>query len=139
MRIVRRATQADLAAWLAMDPRAVAADIQATISAGLGYVITQEEQVIGLMRYVVLWGKLPFLTTLRIADAHQRQGHGRFAMAQWEADMRAAGYQMVLLSTQADETAQHFYRRLGYQDCGCLVLSDCPLAQPAELFFCKTL
>ena len=60
-------------------------------------------------------------------------------MAHWEADMQAKGYQMVLLSTQVDETAQHFYRKLGYTDCGCLVLHHCPLAQPMEMFFCKTI
>ena len=53
--------------------------------------------------------------------------------------MKTLGYTMTLTSTQADEDAQFFYRRLQYQDCGILVLNDCPLSQPAELFLCKTL
>ena len=38
--------------------------------------------------------------------------------------MSRAGHGMVLVSTQSDEPAQHFYRKLGYRDCGCLPL-DC--------------
>ena len=52
----------------------------------------------------------------------------------WEGEMRAQGFNMVLLSTQVDEKAQFFYRKLGYQDCGCLVLHHCPMAQPLEMF-----
>ena len=33
-------------------------------------------------------------------------------------DQIAHGYGMVLTSTQVDEDAQHFYRKLGYKDCG---------------------
>ena len=46
---------------------------------------------------------------------------------------------MALTSTQSDESAQHFYRKLGYKDCGCLVINEGPLAQPAELFLSKVL
>lgn len=51
----------------------------------------------------------------------------------WEEDMRRRGYKMVMISTQADEEAQHFYRKLGYIDCGALVLDG----QPTELFIKK--
>ena len=67
------------------------------------------------------------------------KGFGRQAMAAWEEEMKTRGYEMVLLSTQADESAQHFYRKLGYLDCGCLVFQNTPLDQPMELFFRKVL
>ena len=47
---------------------------------------------------------------------------GRAMMERWEADMKSLGYGMLLLSTQSDEDAQHFYRKLGYHDCGGLIL-----------------
>ena len=53
--------------------------------------------------------------------------------------MKERGYKMVLLSTQADETAQHFYRKLGYVDCGALIFQNTPFDQPTELFFRKVL
>lgn len=49
--------------------------------------------------------------------------------------MRRRGYEMVMISTQADEEAQHFYRKLGYVDCGAWMLDS----QPAELFMKKNL
>ena len=34
---------------------------------------------------------------------------------------------MVLTSTRSDERAQGFYRKLGYRDCGALLLPEEPL------------
>lgn len=42
-----------------------------------------------------------------------------------------------MTSTQVDETAQHFYRQIGYKDCGCLVLDIPELEQPMEKFLIK--
>jgi hypothetical protein len=42
---------------------------------------------------------------------------------------------MVLTSTQSDEDAQHFYRRLGYRDCGVLILPG----EAGELMLLKEL
>ena len=58
-------------------------------------------------------------------------------MAHWERDMKAQGYGMLLTSTQVDEEAQHFYRKLGYRDCGGFVIDLPPFAQPMELFLLK--
>lgn len=58
-------------------------------------------------------------------------------MEHWEKEMKAQGYGMLLTSTQADENAQHFYRRLGYKDCGGFVMDLPRYAQPMELFFIK--
>ena len=41
-------------------------------------------------------------------------------MNHWEQDMIEIGTTFVLTSTQSDEQAQHFYRKLGYNDCGSL-------------------
>ena len=53
--------------------------------------------------------------------------------------MKNQGNKALLTSTRADEQAQHFYRALGYKECGCLVLDNTPLSQPIEIFFIKTL
>lgn len=55
----------------------------------------------------------------------------------WEADMKEQGYGILLTSTRADELSQHFYRSLGYKDCGCLLTDSGQYAQPAELFLVK--
>ena len=76
-----------------------------------GYVMWENDVPIGMLHYSILW------------DNH----------------MRKQGYKMVLISTQADEKAQHLYRKLGYIDCGGLVFHHTPFDQPMELFFRKVL
>lgn len=51
--------------------------------------------------------------------------------------MKSSGYHMLLTSTQVDEEAQHFYRKLGYQDCGGFVIDIPEYKQPMELFLIK--
>lgn len=46
---------------------------------------------------------------------------------------------MVLTSTQVDEDAQHFYRKLGYRDCGGFVIDVPGYEQPMELFLSKAI
>ena len=58
-------------------------------------------------------------------------------MEHWENDMKSKGFDLLLLSTRSDEDAQHFYRKLGYKDCGCIMIDIGKYAQPGELFFIK--
>ena len=58
-------------------------------------------------------------------------------MEYWETDMKVQGYGMVLVSTQVDEEAQHFYRKLGYKDCGGFVIDISGYEQPMEMFMVK--
>lgn len=51
--------------------------------------------------------------------------------------MKEKGYGMVLTSTQVDENAQHFYRKLGYKDCGGFVIDIKGYEQPMEMFMIK--
>lgn len=44
-----------------------------------------------------------------------------------------------MTSTQVDETAQHFYRKLGYRDAGGLLLDVPGYEQPMELFLIKAI
>ena len=46
---------------------------------------------------------------------------------------------MVLTSTQVDEDAQHFYRKLGYKDCGGFVIDVTGFQQPMEMFMIKAI
>lgn len=104
-----------------------------------GFVLWEEGEPVGIMSHCVLWDNLPFLNLIFIKEECRGMGLGRQAMLIWENEMKKRGYKMVLLSTQADETAQHFYRKLGYVDCGGLVFSGTPADQPMEVFFRKIL
>lgn len=104
-----------------------------------GYVIWKEKERIGIMVHCILWGHLPFLNLIFIKEEYRRKGFAKQAISDWETEMKQRGYQMTLISTQADEGAQHLYRKLGYLDCGGLVFHQTPLDQPMELFFRKVL
>jgi ribosomal protein S18 acetylase RimI-like enzyme len=49
--------------------------------------------------------------------------------------MRQRGFTLVMTSTLSNERAQHFYRRLGYIDAGCLLLEN----EPLEIIMAKKL
>lgn len=53
----------------------------------------------------------------------------------WEEQMKQKGFNLIMTSTQADEGAQHFYRKLGYKDAGCLIIDT----QPLEILLTKNL
>ena len=91
------------------------------------------------MRYNLFWDIIPFLTFIYIDDACQNKGFGRQAMQYWENEMRKLGYEMLMTSTQVDEEAQHFYRKLGYIDRGGIFLDNTPFEQPQEVLLIKTL
>ena len=58
-------------------------------------------------------------------------------MTHWENEMKQQGYGMVMTSTQVDETTQHFYRKLGYKDCGGFVVEIPGYEQPMEMLMMK--
>ena len=58
-------------------------------------------------------------------------------MLYWENEMRSSGYPLVMTSTMVEETAQHFYRKLGYKDCGCLIKEFPPYRETMEMFLMK--
>ena len=100
-------------------------------------MLLEDGEPTGLLRYNLFWDQIPFCTLLFIDPARQRQGLGRLLMARWEADMRAQGCELLMTSTQADEEAQHFYRKIGFQDCGGFTLPVPGYAQPTELIMVK--
>lgn len=68
---------------------------------------------------------------------YHKKGYGKMLMEYCEKDMKAQGYGMLLTSTQVDEEAQHFYRKLGYKDCGGFVIDIPGYEQPMEMFLVK--
>ena len=136
---VRYVTEADWDFWFSLDSHLPEAEFRNKVRDRRGYVCLAEGRPVGLLRYNLFWDSVPFCTLLYIAEPYRGRGFGRALMESWERDMGEKGFGMVLTSTQADEAAQHFYRRLGYRDCGCLIPTVPGYAQPAELFLEKAL
>lgn len=104
-----------------------------------GYIILVDDEPIGLLRYNLFWDNMPFCTMLYIIDKFQAKGYGKMIMEYWESDMKSQGYELLLTSTRVDEDAQHFYRKLGFKDCGGFVIDIPKYKQPMEMFLIKSI
>lgn len=134
---IRYVTPEDKAFWYRLDGHLPEAEFESKVANKRGYVLFEDGVPVGLLRYNLFWDNTPFCTLLFVDWSCQGKGFGKALMEYWEADMKERGYGMLMTSTQADETAQHFYRKLGYRDCGGLVIDIPRFAQPMELFFIK--
>ena len=105
----------------------------------MGYVLMKGDQPIAILRYMLFWDSIPFCTMLYVQENEQRNGFGHMLMKHWEKEMKSKGYGMIMTSTQVDEEAQHFYRKLGYKDCGGFVIDVPGYEQPMEMIMIKAL
>lgn len=136
---IRYVRETDRDFWYCLDNHLPEKEFTQKVEKHQGYVLLADDKPIGLLRYQLFWDNTPFCTMLYINEKHQNLGYGRQLMEHWEKDMRENGYGMTLTSTRADETAQHFYRKLGYRICGGFVIDIKGYEQPLELFMAKGL
>lgn len=136
---IRYVTAADKEFWFSLDRHLPESEFENKVRTKSGYVIAADGIPAGLLRYNLFWDTVPFCTLLYIESDSRGKGLGSLLMKRWEKDMKSLGYGLLLTSSQADETAQHFYRKLGYKDCGGLVINIPGYEQPTELFFVKGL
>ena len=123
--------------WFRLDLHLPETEFDRKVRDRMGYILSEDDSPAALLRYHLFWDNTPFCTMLFVDWEHQGKGYGRELMSRWEEDMKKAGYGMVMVSTQVDEQAQHFYRKLGYQDAGGLVITIPGYEQPMELFLIK--
>jgi ribosomal protein S18 acetylase RimI-like enzyme len=129
------ATNADYDQLVSLDHHATPEIIAQKIGLGEILVARSGDAVIGWLRYGHFWDTIPFMNMLVVQEPYRGQGIGTQLVTAWEQAMRARGCTEVLTSTQANERGQFLYRKLGYQDCGALLLPG----EPLELVMRKAL
>ncbi|QUI25673.1 GNAT family N-acetyltransferase [Vallitalea pronyensis] len=98
-------------------------------------VVKDKDNVIGWLRFNYFWDNIPMMNMLFLEQPYRGKKIGKALVKFWEEEMRKQSYEQVMTSTQADEHAQHFYRKLAYNDSGCLVLET----QALEIILIKQL
>ncbi len=98
-------------------------------------LIFDGDEFAGWLRYGLFWDNIPFMNMLYILEGFRGRGFGRELASFWEGEMAKSGFRRVLTSTQSDERAQFFYRKIGYSECGALILPN----EPLEMIFTKNL
>lgn len=120
---IRTATSDDFEYIRERDKHVQAKLIPAKIAGGEILVLGDENgENIGWLRYGYFWDNTPFMNLLWLDEPHRGRGYGKQAVLHWEGGLRREGFRLVMTSTLANEGAQHFYRKLGYKDAGCLLL-----------------
>ena len=133
--MIRYADIQDLAVLKEHDKHIAESELKNILSAKRALVLYQEDAFIGWLRFGLFWDNIPFMNMLYILDSYRGQGNGTKLVSFWENEMAKAGYRQALTSTQSDEQAQFFYRKIGYTECGALLLPK----EPLEMFFIKEL
>ena len=109
--------------WFGLDKHISEREFEKKVRDKMGYVLLDGNIPIALLRYNLFWDNTPFCTMLFVDLEHHGKGYGKNLMSFWEKDMKKSGYGMIMTSTQVDEEAQHFYRKLGYKDAGGIVIN----------------
>ena len=82
------------------------------------FVIENNKKIIGWLRFNLFWDNIPFMNMIYFLDEYRKIGLGRKLVEYWENEMKNIGYKSVLTSTQSNEDAQNFYRKIGYVEIG---------------------
>ena len=112
--VIRTASPDDLPTLQQHDRHISPRELEHSVRLGRVYVAEAQSVFIGWLRWTLF---------------------GRSLVEHWEDQMKQAGYETVMTSTQSDEYAQHFYRRLGYAAVGGFL----PPGEAYELMLAKKL
>ena len=121
--MIRSAAVSDKAFWLSLDRHIREEELERKIGRGECFIMPDR----GILRYSFFWDEIPFMNMLFVKENERGRGYGRALVSYWENLMESAGYSRVMVSTRSDENAQHFFRALGYHDCGGLMIDPGPL------------
>jgi ribosomal protein S18 acetylase RimI-like enzyme len=132
---INTASEHDFDALRALDNHISPAMLAEKIARSEIFVAKIGPELVGWLRFGYFWDNIPFMNLLFVLESQRGKDIGRQLVLHWEKAMQNQGFDQVFTSTLADENAQHFYRKLGYRDCGSLFLPN----EAAEIILRKPL
>ena len=136
---IRHVELHDKAGWYLLDRHLPESGFEEKLRNMQGYVLLDCDKIVGVLRYNLFWDNTPFCTLLFIDEKYRGRGCGKLLMEHWESDMKSQDYGMLMTSTQVDEDAQHFYRKLDYKECGGFVVDVPGYEQPMEMIMIRAI
>jgi ribosomal protein S18 acetylase RimI-like enzyme len=93
-------------------------------------------EIVGFLRYSSIWGSIPYMEMIAVAEGCRRRGVGTALFQAWQAAMAAQGAKLLMTSSVASELEpQAWHRRNGFVESGRLTFGK---VEPAgETFFVK--
>ena len=133
--VIRAAVESDRDIILRYDRHISKDELEYSIKRDRVILVEDNNTFVGWLRYNLFWDNTPFMNMLCIVNEFQGKGFGKALTLFWESKMKALGYKLLMTSTLSNEEAQHFYRKLDYNDAGALILPN----EPLEIIFTKNL
>ena len=133
--VIRFAENKDLDLLIQYDRHISDEEIKNSILRDHIYIAEENGQFMGWLRYNLFWDSIPFMNMLYVLENYRGRGIGRQIVIFWEEEMKRQRYKTLLTSTQANEYAQHFYFKLGYEAVGGFRLGS----DPYEMIFSKSM
>jgi GNAT superfamily N-acetyltransferase len=115
---IRMANPDDNRQLTQLDRHIAEAELRSIISQGRVLIAEDQNGLVGWMRWNLFWDSIPFITMLYFLESFRGLGYGTQIVQYWEGLMKGQQYQWLMTSTQSNESGQHFWRKMGYQDCG---------------------
>lgn len=131
---IRFAENKDIDLLISYDKHISKEELVHVIQQNRVYIAEDNGYFVGWLRYGLFWDNIPFMNLLYVLEEYRGRGFGRQLVMYWENEMKQQGYKTWMTSTQADEYAQHFYFKLGYEAIGGFRLGG----DPYEIIFSKS-
>ena len=86
----------------------------------LGEVIVADDggKITGILRFSWFWDFLPFINYIWVEEGFRHKHRASRMIRKLEEITVGKNHQTIMTSTQADDSAQNFYRKVGFEDAG---------------------
>lgn len=132
---IKYATMDDYGLLISRDTHVRKEEWKKLIEKNQALIFKVDNHFAGWLRYNLFWNEIPFMNMLYFLEEYRGKGYGTQMVRFWERKMAKLGYDKVMTSSQANKSAQHFYRKLGYRDAGGFF----PFCNDLEIIFTKEL
>lgn len=117
--IIRLAEAPDIVQLIKIDPSPKEVALVLKIVAKEVIVLVIDEEIVGVIRYAVLWTTVPFMGLIWIKETYRKKGYSLLLLDFLKNHLRQQGFVSLLSSSQTDEPEpQAWHRRIGFKSNG---------------------